>query len=390
MKRLLLTFCLCASLWAATPSLKMKTYDVLSEAQQLMEKKKYDEAKKTLDDYAPDIADVAYDSAYLQNIYGYLFLSTDNYESALKAFEKAYTPGVLPETMQQNLRYNLAQLYMATERYDACVVKLKTWMAHAKQIKPEHYMMLAQALTQAKRYQEAIDPVRKAIALSEKPAESHYQLLFYLYFEEGLTQKAIETIQAMIRLFPPQKRYWMQLSGLYAQTKDYRRSLATLRTAYLQGYLTSSSELLQLAALYRAEGLPYDAARITERALREEKIPANQKIYKLLGDTWMQAREHDKAIGAYTQAAAHAKDGEIYLEIAKLYADVQQWRDAADAAQKALDKGVKARGETWFLKGLALYETERILEAKRAFAEAAKDPKTRKRARQWIHYIASD
>ncbi len=388
MARFLLAILIGCMLLEASSSLKLKTYESITKAQELMEAKKYAEAKLELDEYYQKIQDIAYDRAYMQTYYGYLYILKERYDLALESYRKAYDAAVLPEDMQQNLLYNLAQLYMSSEAYAKGIEALEQWMQKAKSISDNDYIMMAQGYVQLKRYPDALSYVKKAIAQSDTAHENYYQMLFFLQYEVGDIDSAISTMRQMIGLFKANKTYWMQLSGVYAQKQNDGAALCALDIAYREGLLETPEEHLQLVSMKRSLNMPYDAAKLLEEMLKNEQIVSDKKHLKLLGDTWIQAREYQNAIAAYLKAAKQAKEGTIYMDIARLYVDAQQYKDALNMTDKALAKGLKSEGEAYFIKALALFEQKKVIEAKKAFEQAAKDPLQHKRASEWIKYLS--
>ena len=62
----------------------------------------------------------------------------------------------------------------------------------------------------------------------------------------------------------PKKEYWTQLSAVYGQLKFDDKQMSSYRTAYEQGFLDKSNELVQMAQLYLSMEVPYKAAVILQ------------------------------------------------------------------------------------------------------------------------------
>lgn len=371
---------------AKTPTLQLRTYTVIQEVQKMLEEGRTVPAKEKLDDYAPKVAKIPYDTAYLQTLYGYLYIATDRYDLALESYEKAYEPRILTGGMEQNVLYNLAQLYMSAEQYQKCADVLEAWFAVTDHAASGHFIMYANALIQMKKFKEAIPPVQTAIKKAKTPTESYYKTLFYLYYELDDLEKGVETVEKMIALFPAKKEYWVQLSGLYSRQEKEAKAMAVLEAAYRQNMLDESG-LLRLARFHLYHETPYRAARIVEEGMKKEQVQPTEENLELLGQSWMQAREPAKAADAYLLAAKKSGNGKHYYALARLYADIHDYERVIEATGKALEKGVENEGETHFLQGVAYFEKEDLLKAKEAFRLARKDEKTRERAVQWIKYL---
>lgn len=387
MRSIVIILLVVTCLAAKQSTLRMKTYEVITEAQTLMDGAQYAKAKAALDAYAPNVANRPFDRAYLKTVYGHLYIAQEQYQKAIGVMREAYDAHALNTEMQRNLLFNLAQLYLSIEDYEQCVKTYERWASEARSIKAEQYMLYANALIPLKQYAEAKRAVLHAINVSDTPVASHYQTLFYLQYELQEYDAGIETVKKLILLFEPKKQYWMQLAGLYTQQNRYGDALAVMEIAYREGMLDKEYERLQLAQLYLYEAIPYRAAEVVEQGMKEELIARSVKNLEMLGNCYYRAHAFERAVQSYARAAELGSDGRLYFFLAKLYADTYHYDKVIDAAQKALEKGVANTGEVYFLQGMALYENDEPLLAQKAFEQARKYPKTAKQAAQWILYL---
>lgn len=389
MPRLILLAMLFLSTLSAAnkPSLQPRTYEICSEAQKAIDAQSYEKAARLLDGYVERSRRHPYDAAYVQTVYGYLYIATEQYEAALAAFRRAYDAEALPASMAQNVLYNVAQLEMSLQHYEAAAQAIETWMQTAATVRSADYMMLAGARLQLKAYAAATEAVYQAIAHAEEPAPAHYELLFYLLYEQKLQDRAISTLKMMLSLFEPKKSYYVQLAGLLQERGGYADALAVLELAYLGGMLESESELLQLAHLYRYREMPYRAARLLMQGMQREQIGKRAKTLLLLAECLRESRAYAEALQAYEQAAQKSDDGEIYAIMAQLYTRLHDYDGVIDATEKGLAKQVKHPEDLYYLQGLALFEQKHYLLSKKQFDRAAKYKKYKKASRQWVRYL---
>ena len=103
------------------------------------------------------------------------------------------------------------------------------------------------------------------------PKEQWYNLARFLYFDKNDFDNALATLYTLIEYYP-KKQYWVQASHLYGEKKDEPRQLAMMETAYLQGLLDKSSEVVQVAYLYLNDEVPYPAAQVMEQGFKDELV----------------------------------------------------------------------------------------------------------------------
>jgi hypothetical protein len=71
--------------------------------------------------------------------------------------------------------------------------------------------------------------------------------------------------------------------------------------------------------------------------------------------------------------------------------DAYQWREAADRAGDALNKGgLDEEGRAWLVQGMAYVRLDDFDAAKRSFSKAEGFAETEQFARQWLAYVANE
>jgi tetratricopeptide (TPR) repeat protein len=159
---------------------------------------------------------------------------------------------------------------------------------------------------------------------------------------------------------------------------------------YLQGLLDKESEYLTLAQMYLFNQIPYQAAAVLRDGLDKGVVGENAKAYQLLADSWLHARERDRALPPMRKAAELAADGNGYVRLGQLYVEREDWDEARDALELALTKGqLRHPGHAQLLLGIAHANQEEWGAAERAFAAARHDEKTEKAADYWLKHLAS-
>lgn len=381
-----------------TPAMRNEVYEKLAVAQQAAEANNFAEAQKALQDLEREYSGKkelnSYEKANVFNFYAFIYYSQENYQGAIKAYENVLAQPDLPEAMEIGTRYSLAQLFFVIEDYKQASAMLKSWFKVAPNPAPDAYILLAQANYQLKEYDEALRNVEKGMAEArsrgQEPKEQWYLLMRVLYYEKGDYKKTTEILEILARQWP-KKDYFLQLSGMYGEMKEDKRQLGAMETAYHSGWLENERELVNMAYLYLGSDTPARAARVLEKGFKDKKVEANAKNLELLGIAHRQARDSKKAIPYLERAAALSNDAENWARLASLQLDEDANQKAVEAARKSLSLGGGRRPDnTRIVLGMALYNLGKLKEAKTAFAEAARDGRSKNVAQQWMKFIDSE
>jgi len=316
--------------------------------------------------------------------YGYVQASQEDYAAAVASFERSLAAGGLPEAAQQDVRFNLAQLYVQVKRYDDAIDTFRVWFEAAEDPPASAYYLLAMTYVQKDEHAKALAPARLAVSKTAEPKEAWLQLLLSLLIEQEQFAEALPVASRLVARFP-KKTHWLQLSGVHSRLGQHREALGALEAAYEQGMLTSQDEVVRLAQLYLFNQVPYRGAEVLAEALRAKRIAGSAETWELLANAWLQARERERARLALERAARLSSDGELWMRLAQVQLDQEQWAAARESLGAALRKGgLKNPGQMQLLLGIANASEERWHEARAAFEAAQHHDATRKVASQWL------
>lgn len=380
-----------------TPALRNKVYEKLAEAQTFAEAKQYSEAEVILNEMISTEGKRAlnsYELANVYNLFAFLRYSTEDYQGALDNYRKVVAQPDIPLAMEINTKKTIAQLFFVQEQWQQGVNALLEWFELSEKPDAGSYVLLSQGYYQLKDYDKALKNVVTAIDMYEAagklPKEQWYNLARFLYFDKGDTDNALATLTVLLKYYP-KKQYWVQASHLYGEKKDDAKQLAMMETAYEQGMLDKSTDLVTMAYLYLNAEVPFPAARVMEKGFKAEIIEEKSKNYELAGSAWRQAQETQKSIPMMEKAAAKSDDGELYTRLGNVYLDGDQFQQAVDAINKGLSKGgVKRPDQARLALGMAYFNLGDYTAARKVFRVAAKDDRSKKYANQWLKYIQSE
>ena len=383
-----------------TPALRNKVYEKLAEAQAFAEAKDYPAAQKVLDDMIAGEGKRAlnsYELANVYNLYAFLRYSVEDYRGALRNYDLVIRQPDIPLAMEINTRFTVAQLYFVQEQWQEGINALLQWFDMTENPNANAYVLLSQGYYQLKDFNKALQNVETAISMYESdgkvPKEQWYNLARFLYFDKEDFVSALDTLNLLLYYYPS-KQYWVQASHLHGELKDEPRQLAMMETAYVQGLLDKSNDLVQLSYLYLNAEVPYPAARVMEQGIEAEIVEEKSKNYELAGSAWRQAQETAKSIPMMEKAASLAEEGELFARLGSVYLDGDQHQKAIDSVAKGLKKGgVKRPDQAHMVAGMAHFNLGDYSGARKSFRDAqkvAKDERSKDMASQWLKYIASE
>ena len=380
-----------------TPALRNKVYEKLVEAQAAAEEKDLGKASKILDAMIATGGKRAlnsYELANVYNLYAFIYYSHEDYANALKAYENVVAQPDIPIAMEVNTRFTIAQLYFVQEQWQQGIDALLDWFKVTENPNANAYVLLAQGYYQTKDYDRALLNVKKAISMykakDKLPKEQWYNLARFLYFEQNDINKTVEVLEELLQYYP-KKQYWVQLSHMYGEQQKESEQLSAMETAYVQGMLDKGTEQVTMAYLYLNAEVPYKAARVMDKGLKNDSIEGKSKNWEIAGSAWRQAQEIDKAIPAMEEAASRSDKGELYTRLGNVYLDGDQYKKAITALNKGLSRGGVKRPDTARLVlGMAYFNTRQYPKAREAFVAAGRDERSAKYANQWIKYMDTE
>jgi tetratricopeptide (TPR) repeat protein len=294
----------------------------------------------------------------------------------------------LNEQEVSQARYQSAQLYLTQEKWKEGAAALEEWFKTAQNPNSAAYYLLAVAYYQLQDFGRALPNAKKAIELTDKPQESWLQLLLALYLQKDQYNDAIPLLTKLVETSPDKKTYWMQLSAVYGQVEDFKNALAVMQLAYGSGLLTDEAEFQRLADLLVFNEVPYRGGQVLEKALKDNKMQANEKTYEKLADCWIAAGELDKAVDPLQKGGELASTGDMLVRLGEVHAQRQDWEAAKTSIERGINKGkLKDTGAAQLMMGIVLFNEKKLGEARTWFARAQQSPKQRNIAENYVKII---
>ncbi|MES0874355.1 tetratricopeptide repeat protein [Sinimarinibacterium thermocellulolyticum] len=377
-----------------TVAMREATFKQLSKARELAERDEHAEAIAILTRIADDRHANGYEKAQAYYLLAFCHYERGDNAKAIAAYEQVLQQQGVPDSLRAGTQYAIAQMYMATEQWAKAAAVLEQWFQNTEAPSANAYVLLGQAYFQLKQYDKAKRPIERAIVNAknsgERVKENWLLLLRSIYYESGDYRNMMVVLKDLAALYP-KREYWLQLAAVYGELDDPKRQLAAMLAAYDQGYFERGQDYVGLAQLLLGNDVPYRAAKVLQEGIDKKLVEADAQHLNLLADAYVRAKDYEAAIEVLRRAAHVAGDGESELRLAQALMEQGQWREAAEAARRAIDKGGLRRPDIAnVVLGLALYELNQLPAAQAAFAKAAEDERSRTVAEQWAQFIARE
>lgn len=377
-----------------TPAMSQKVYNSLTEAQELIEGKKYSEGLAVLRELESEGDMTDYERAQMYNYFAYTYFTMERYEDAIRSYQKVLAQPEIPTGLTRNSLYTLAQLYFITEDYRSAVNIINKWFKIADKPTENAYMLLGQGYYQLKEYKKALEPLKTAYKIvqdrGDKPKENLLLLLRVVYFNLEDYQNMIGILKELVK-YHPKNEYWLTLAGVYSELKQYKKQMAILEILYERGALQRGPQQLNLANLFLLNEVPYKAAQVLQKGIDNGVIEADVRNLRLLSQAWSQAQYPEESIPPLRRAAQKSDDGDLNMRLAQSYINLDRYEEAVDQLEAAFRKGgLKRPDQANVMLGMALFELEKFESAKKAFRSATEDRRSRKAAEQWLAYVSNE
>lgn len=369
-------------------------YERILKAQDLVDEENYRAALKSLNSlYNPDKL-TEYEQANVLNYIGFVHYNMDNMIEAIRIYKKLLAIPSIEAQMAKQTTYTMVQLLTIEERFEEALRMIDRWFLLEPNPSSDPFILKAQIYYHLDRYKAMVAPIENAMRVARernRPVkENWYGLLNFAYFQQENFRKVLEIQKILLQTWP-KGRYWKSLAGAYVELGEDEKLIYAYDAAHTQGMLVKGTEFVTMAQLYLQAEVPYKAATLIEDKMNAGLVVKNKKNYRLLSQAWMLAQEDRKAIPALQKAAKLTSDGELDARLANSYLNVGEYGECVSSARNALRKGdLKSPDHIQISLGMCLYNLQRYNDSKKAFRAAAKVPRSKRTANQWIRVINAD
>lgn len=311
----------------------------LSEAYEAQDLEK---TRTLADEIIADEKSNGYDKSMAARIAGAGLIGHDD-AKALDYFQRALQFDGLKNDDHYEVMNIVAQLHAQDERYAESLATIDRLQAETRTQDPAIAALKGNVLLRLERYPEAIAALRPLVDSPDAKPE-YQQLLMAAYAESGQGAEAARLAEQIAAATPDDKRSQLNLVATYLQTDQYDKAAAVLEALRARGELTEEREYRNLMASYLSmDDAQAKAIEIINEGLSKNILKPDYQTYVALAQAYYfgEPQQIDQAIGAYQKAAPLAPTGETWLNLSKLLANEGRLAEAKQAAQSALDKGVR-------------------------------------------------
>ncbi len=379
-----------------TPALRERVYAQLARAQKLADEGDVAKGLAVLDSVR-NKADTmnSYERAMMWNFYGFIYYNQQDYKSAVDYFDKLVNENNIPESLEVNTLFSLAQLEMMQGHFAKTIAYIERWEAlQTDEANSKGLILKAQAYYQAKDYQAALPNINKVIALEEQSGntakENWLVLQRALYYSLQQPLQVTNVLEKMVKLYN-KPEYWTQLAAMYGETEQPKKQLAVMEAAYQQGFVTKATDIKSLAQLYFYSGAPAKAAKVLTYAIDSLAVQPDLKTLQFLAQAWSSAKEHEKALPVLQQAAILSDAGNIEQRMGEIYFEMDDYHHAIKMINQALAKGkLDNPGNAYLVLGMAHFNLGHYDNAIAQFEDAKDEQEVASSAVQWLQYTLKE
>lgn len=287
----------------------------------------------------------AYERAFAARLAGASQLNLDN-AKALAYLRQAVESDALGNDDHFDTMFLLGQLQVQQGQLEQGLVTLDRMLNASRSKDPEQHIVKGNALYKLKRHPEAQSVVKQALDMASDPKPEWLSLLLGIYLESGQAAEAAKLAEQISQKNPGDVQAQLNAATAYMEAGQADKAIALLEKLRANGQITEARDYRNLYALYsNAPGKEKEVIAVIDDGLAKGILKPDHDTYTALAQAYWFSEQPERAADAYRKAAPLAPDGEGYLNLAKVLHNSGKKADARQAAQQALDKGVKTPEE---------------------------------------------
>jgi tetratricopeptide (TPR) repeat protein len=326
----------------AQPSAKLR--DTLAKLFDAFNAKDAATTVKIADEVIANPAGNAYDHAIAARLAGASLLNVDN-DKAKGYLQRAIDFNGLNNNEQFESMHLIAQIELNEQNYDGALAAIDRFLQESNSQDGADLAIKGNALYRLKHYPEAIAVMKAAVASSQEPNAEWLELLMGAYFDSNQPQEAARIAEGLIAQHPDDKTLQLNLASSYMQAGQDEKATALLEKLRASGTLDKPEDYRNLYAMYLNHNKNKEGIAVIQEGLQKGALKEDYDTLNALAQAYWFAGQSDQAIAAYRKAAPMAPNGEAYLNLARALLNEGHVAEAKQAAQQALDKGVRNPGD---------------------------------------------
>lgn len=402
------------------PSISEKTSEAFSKLRPLQESQNYKGMLEVLDkvEFKPN----SYDEALILDMKAKIFAMTNQFSKAIAPWERAVELSDKYQYFSEKQTLDtvslLAQLYgqegsttkvpaQQQQYFGKAITYFRRFIKGTKNPTPETMLAYASILyyrataDQNKADQallkEAREVVERGLTTSIKPKDGFYQLLLTLQQQQNDLAGSAEILELLLEQNPSKKDFWQLLMASYLQLSDKEgkksatvgreylvRAIVTCERAQALGHMKTPKDSMNLVSLYLMANQFTRGTELLYTGMKSGAIDSEPGNWQVLGRYYLEANMNERAIEVLKEASRlFPKNGEIELQVAQIYIQMENNKEALRHAKLAAEKGNFERTKpfsVYYLIAYTAYDMGEVDEAKAAVEKAGQFEESKKDA----------
>jgi len=290
-----------------------------------------------------------YDKSIAARVAGAVLVDEDD-DKAIEYLKQALEFNGLNNNDHFETMLMLGQLALQNERFEDALAFFDDYFTQTRSARPEDLVLKGNALYRLERFAEAATVLKQAVDAVPEPRNDWLQMLMASYSESDQGNEAVALAEQLATKNPDDRRMQLNLASMYLNNERFDEAIAVYERLRAEGRLTESHEYTNLAALYLNYDIPegekgYEAQVIAvlNEGLDKGIVKSDYRTHMLLAQAYYfsESPQPEQAIEQYLLAGSFAENGEPYLNAARILVNEDRLPEAKEAAQKALDKGLR-------------------------------------------------
>ena len=320
------------------------------------------------------------------------YVEQEQYDKAIDFYQTALRSKGLDDIANREMLRELAQVYLLSKNYSAAATALERALKIDLIPAATDYLLLAQAYYRQRKLLQVVKTLDRIGEQGLTLNMTQRRQALALYYQAGAYTQCEQLLRELLDAEPHNPDSWHQLASVYLQQGKRQRALDQLALAWEKSVPFREQDTLLFADLHAANGNPYGAAKILENALASKAVARSAAHYRKLFEFWLQAREKERAADALAQAASRSGDTELYLYLAQLRMEQEDWQAMhktmlAACAKQLPDKYV-SRANLWL--GISQLKLGDEKAARRSFINATLIGGASNQAGQWLEFMNAE
>jgi tetratricopeptide (TPR) repeat protein len=352
-----------------------------------------------------------YEKSTIYQMMGQAYNEVGNTAQSLTSFQNAINAGGLLPNEVDGIKVVVAQLLIVNGQYREGALALEAYLREGGQEKPAYVELLVQAWVEAEDYRKALPWAEKWFNTANPKERKHFDLLNFLYNNLNMPGRQADIVKQMIQKWPEDRTLWDNWASMLGNGGREQDAFEVNKMLYLGGALTTEGDIKKVIQYYSYYEMPYQAAQILEREMRNGRIQRTPANLEELSTYYRTAREYSKAIPVLEEAAGSADSAALYAALGEAYYNEGDCGEAEEAFEKAIARGYDA-GRSWMQVANCIYDStqnaERLdcqmtqsqmdnapitlirAEAIEAFRKVPSGSRESRNARRWLKFVSEE